>query len=280
MVRKPIVAGQFYSDYKEELNEQLNDSFKSKFGPGLPSKNKENDLIGVIAPHAGYVFSGPCAAWAYKEIAESKLPDTYILLGLSHQGFGTCVSLEDWETPLSIVKNDKEFGDKLDIKQDEKAHAMEHSIEVQIPFLQFANKENFKVVPIIVSQDMDYKEISEKIYEVIKALKRKVCIIASSDFTHYGVNYGYFPFQNNVRENLDKLDNGAIKHIEKLDAFKFLDYIETTKATICGKIPIAVALELSKKLGAKKAELLKYYNSGDISKDYGSMVGYGAIKIK
>jgi len=281
MVRHPIVAGQFYPDDKEELNKEIEGSFKSGFGPGLLSKKRENDLIGIIAPHAGYVFSGQCAAWAYKEIAEAKLPDIYIILGLSHQGFRTCVSLEDWETPLGVVKNDKEFGKELvkaGIKQDERAHAMEHSIEVQIPFLQFVSKD-IKIVPIIVSPDVDYKEVSEKIYQTVKKLGRKVCIIASSDFTHFGVNYGYFPFSNDVKENLHKLDNGAIEHIKKLDAVRFLGYVEDTGATICGKIPVAVALELSKKLGSRKAKLLKYYTSGDISGDYSSMVGYGAISI-
>jgi len=287
MTRKAIVNGQFYEASFNELDKQINECFSSKFGPGdLPVKKRTKEIFGIIAPHAGYAFSGPCAAWAYKEIAESKLYDCYIIIGLSHSGFGSCVSLEDWETPFGIIKTDKEFNQKLvekGIKQDETAHQQEHSIEVQLPFLQFANKDylkQMKIAPIIASNDIDFKEIAKKIAETIKELKMKVCIIGSSDFTHYGLNYGYFPFSKEVRENLYKLDKDAIEHIKKLNAYKFLDYVETTGATICGKIPIAATIEASKLLGAKKATLLHYYTSGDIVNDYSSAVGYGAVVIE
>lgn len=287
MVRRPIVAGQFYPNDFNELNTQIEESFNSKFGPGaLPIKKRDKEIIGIISPHAGYVYSGPGAAWAYKEIAESKLADLYIMLGLSHSGFGTCLSLEDWETPFGLIQTDKEFGKKLiekGIKQDEAAHQQEHSIEVQLPFLQFANKDylkQLKIIPIITSPDKNYEEIAKIIVETIKELKIKACIITSSDFTHFGLNYAYFPFKDNIKENMYKLDNDAIGHIKALNAYKFLDYTEQTGATICGKYPIAVMLEASKLLGAKKAKLLHYYTSGDIVGDYGSAVGYGAIVVE
>lgn len=287
MVRKPIVAGQFYSDDFNELNNQIEESFNSKFGPGdLPIKKRTKKIFGIIAPHAGYMYSGSGAAWAYKEVAESKVADLYIMLGLSHSGFGTSVSLEDWETPFGIIKTNKEFGKKLiekGIKHDEAAHQQEHSIEVQLPFLQFANKDylkKLKIMPIITSSDKIYEETAKIIVETIKELKVKSCIITSSDFTHFGFNYGYFPFKDNIKENLYNLDDGAIKHIKELNAYRFLDYTEQTGATICGKYPIAVMLEASKLLGAKKAKLLHYYTSGDIVGDYGSAVGYAAIVIE
>ena len=137
-----------------------------------------------------------------------------------------------------------------------------------------------KIAPIIASHDMSYEEIAKRIVETAKELKKEVCIIASSDFTHYGLNYGYFPFNKDVRENMYKLDKDAIEPIKGLNAYKFLDYTETTGATICGKIPIAVAIEACKLLGAKKARLLNYYTSGDVSGDYSSACGYGAIVIE
>lgn len=287
MVRKPIVAGQFYSNNFEELNKQINDCFSSKFGPGaLPIKKRDKSIFGIVAPHAGYSCSGPCAAWAYKEIAESKFADLYVILGVGHAVFETCVSLEDWETPFGLVKTDKEFGRKLiemGIKQDDAAHRQEHSIEVQLPLLQFANRdylERLKIMPIIVSADRDYKEIAEIIAKAAKELKIDICVIASGDFTHFGFNYGYFPFKDNIKENMSKLDNGAIEHIKGLDAYRFVSYIEEKKATICGKYPVAAMIELSKLFGAKKARLLDYYTSGDIIGDYGSAVGYGAIVIE
>ncbi|MFH2027878.1 MAG: AmmeMemoRadiSam system protein B [Nanoarchaeota archaeon] len=287
MTRKPIVAGQFYSDYPHKLEEQIKDSFLSEFGPGkLPKKEKDKEIIGAISPHAGYPYSGPCAAWTYKEIAEAKLPDLYIMIGLSHSGFPTCISLEDWETPLGLVKTDKKFGKKLiekGIEQDEGAHNNEHSIEVQIPFLQFINKnisDRLKIMPMIASPDKNYKDTAKIIAETIKELKMKVIVIASSDFTHFGMNYGFFPFKENIKKKLYDMDKGAIENINKLDPKNFLHYIEKTGATICGQYPIAVTLELCKLMGAKRADLLKYYTSGDIVDDYGSAVGYASIVIR
>ena len=285
MTRKPIVAGMFYEGNKGALKEQIKECFLSEFGPGkLPEGKKEKDILGIVAPHAGYAFSGPCAAYAYKEIAESRWPEVFILLGLSHSGYGSCISLEDWETPLGIVENDNDFSRALmenaGLKQDETAHSQEHSIEVQVPFLQFINKDDFKIVPIIASPDFSYGELGKNIAKTIKESGKKACIIASSDFTHYGINYGYFPFKDNVKENLYELDNGALKHIKNLDAQRFLSYTEETGATICGKFPVAVMMEACKALGGKHAKLLKYYTSGEITGDYNSVVGYGSIIIE
>ncbi len=286
MVRKPIVADQFYEGSFNALDKQINKCFSSKFGPGsLPSKKRDKNIFGIISPHAGYMFSGSCQAWAYKELAESKFPDLFIMLGLSHSGFPSCVSLEDWETPFGVVKTDKEFIKRLmqncDLKQNEAAHSQEHSIEVQLPFLQLVNKDHLnqiKIAPVIVSNN--YRNISEAIVKTIKETNKKVQVIASSDFTHYGLNYGYFPFSTDIKENIYKLDKGAIEHIKRLDAYGFLSYIEETGATICGKIPISTLIEISSLMGLKKAKLLHYYTSGDIINDYSSAVGYAAISIE
>ena len=283
MARKSVAAGMFYEAEKEALTEQIKGCFLSEFGPGkLPEARKGRDILGVIAPHAGYGFSGPCAAYAYKEIVENKLPETFIILGLSHSGYGSCISLRDWGTPLGVVKNDRNFGESImrntALKQNEEAHAQEHSIEVQLPFLQYISKESeIKIVPIIVSSDVPYDELAKNIVKTIKEENKKICIIASSDFTHYGVNYGYFPFQTDVKDNLYDLDNKAIKHIKNLDAYRFLEYTEQTGATVCGKYPIAVMVEVCSQLGRKHAKLLKYYTSGDVMGDYSSAVGYGSI---
>ena len=287
-MRKPIVAGQFYPASFEDLDKQINQCFTSKFGPGsLPIKRRNKDILGIIAPHAGYPFSGPCAAWAYKEIAESKFPDLYIMLGLSHSGHQSSVSLEDWETPFGVITTDKEFNNLLiknsNLKQDENAHSEEHSIEVQLPFLQFVNKDYLKrlrIAPIIASHNTNFEELAKSIAKTIKESNKKVCLIASSDFTHYGFNYSYFPFSDNIKDNLYNLDNKAIDFIKQLNTHKFLDYIKETGATICGSMPIAVTIETAKLLGAKKSRLLHYYTSGDITNDYGSAVGYGSIAIE
>ena len=287
-MRHSLVAGQFYEEDKEELEEQIRQSFLHERGPRLlPLKDRNKNILGVISPHAGYMFSGPGAAWSFKEIAESKIPDLYILLGLSHSGYGSCLSAQDWETPFGIINTDKEFIAELSrssgLKINEKAHQSEHSIEVQLPFLQFANMDflsKIRIAPIICSPDRDYKEIAENIKKTLINIKKKSIIIASSDFTHYGFNYGYFPFRRNIKENMCKLDKDCIEFIEKFDAEGFLDYISKTGATICGNYPIAVLIELSRLMGAEKAKLLSYYTSGDIVNDYSSAVGYASIVVE
>jgi len=288
MTRDPVVAGMFYESDFDGLDKQINDCFTHRLGPGdLPISKRNNEIVGIISPHAGYAYSGACAAWCFKDIAESRFPDVFILIGLSHSGHGSCVSLQDWKTPFGVVKNDKEFTKALTenskLKVNEDAHSQEHSLEVQLPFLQFVNKDyldKLRITPIIASHDLHYKDIAESIKRTIDLTKRKVCIICSSDFTHYGINYGFMPFSRNIKENLYKLDNDAIKFIEKMDSKGFLNYVNETGATICGYYGIAVMIELCRLLNASKASLLQYYTSGDIANDYSSAVGYGAIAFK
>jgi len=262
MIRKPIVAGQFYEENADKLKEEI-----KRF---LDYVKKEKNAIGAISPHAGYSFSGRCAAYAYTSIDDAEL---YIILGFSHSGFPASISLDDFETPLGIVKNDNEFGKRLienGLKEDKKSHNNEHSIEVQLPFLQYVKKD-IKFIPVFV--DENYEKIADIIKKTIKETNKKVVIIASSDFTHYGFNYGYFPFYVNVKENMHNLDKGAIRLIEDNNIKGFLDYCERTNATICGKYPIACLMKILN----KKGKLLKYYTSGDITGDYSSAVGYAAI---
>lgn len=263
MIRKPIVSGQFYEDNPEELRETI-----KKFIDNINIRKEK--YTGAISPHAGYLYSGQCAAYSYSLIDDA---DVYVIIGLNHSGYGSCVSLDDFETPLGIARNDNELGKKLvenGIKEDKKAHSREHSIEVQLPFLQYV-KRNPVFVPVIVSED--YERIAEIIKKTIKETGKKAAIIASSDFTHYGMNYGYFPFHNKVKENMYKLDMDAINFILNNDVKGFLDYCDKTGATICGKYPIACLMSILN----KKGKLLKYYTSGDIINDYNSAVGYAAI---
>jgi MEMO1 family protein len=280
MIRKPLVSGMFYESSEESLTEQIKGCFTHSKGPGKLSKSKGDHTIkAVIVPHAGYQFSGPCASWAYKEIAENGLPDIFIILGTNHQAPKSCISLKDFETPLGTIKNDIHFAEKLNLEVNESAHQKEHSIEVQLPFIQFIAKEqkkNVEVVPIIVGKD--YKDVAMNLKQLLQNTKKKVIIIVSSDFTHYGFNYGYAPFHENIKENLYNLDKEAINQILKLNPEKFNGYIEETSATICGRFAISCILELFKIQEIKpEAKLLQYYTSGDIVNDYGSAVGYASI---
>ncbi|MBW3013261.1 AmmeMemoRadiSam system protein B [Candidatus Woesearchaeota archaeon] len=263
MIRKPVVAGMFYERDFKKLNAQIDACFK-----GVIEQNEK--VKAIISPHAGYMFSGKAAAHSFSNLP---IVDTYVIVGLSHQGFPNCVSYADFETPFGVLKNDQYFSQELNMKNDELAHQNEHSIEVQLPFLQHIHPEA-KIVPILVSS---HEGVAAEIARVCKELKRKIILIASSDFTHYGPSYDYVPFKEFVKKNLYKLDNKAIEFILDLDKKGFRGCIEKTGATICGKEPISVLLDYAKLIGIKKARLLDYYTSGDIVGDYSNAVGYASI---
>ncbi len=282
IMRQPIVAGQFYEGDFHKLDKQIQNAFES--GPGsLPLEKRNKDVIAAIVPHAGYQFSAKCASWAYKEVGESKFPEVFIIIGVNHSGSSNkaLISMQDWNTPFGSIKVDKDACRRLIsdfIKEDETAHSQEHSIEVQLPFLQLISKNNLdrlKIVPIILnSLDFDLiKKIAEKIF----ALKKPMIIIASSDFIHYGVNYGYMPFRFNIKQEVANLEKQFFNLISELKTEKFISLVEKTGATICGAAPIAVLLELVKKFNIDHGRLLCSYNSGDVINDYSNFVDYASF---
>jgi MEMO1 family protein len=287
MTRKAVYAGQFYEHNEQALDKQISDCFEDKNGPGsLPLSKRSGKIKAIITPHAGYQFSGPCAAWAYKEIAEAEFAEIYIIIGPNHSGSGNAVSLEGYETPFGIARVDQEFAKALlekndEIKLDDAAHAEEHSIEVQIPFLQFATKDNMhglKIVPILV-HELDYVKFGLDLKETILDSGKKVVIIVSSDFTHYGHNYHYIPFSTDVKKNIYARDQKAIDYIEKLDANGFIGFMDETQGTVCGAFPIAILL---KTLKSAKIELLQFYTSADLEEDstYKNSVSYAAMVFR
>lgn len=277
------MAGTFYEAGFQALEEQIKSCFMNKKGPGaLPIKRGDKQIRAIISPHAGYVFSGACAAWGYKELAEAKAPDVYVIFGPNHTGLGkSSIILDSWQTPFGMVRADEEFGKmlvkKTELVEDPKAHLQEHSIEVQLPFLQFVSKDilsKIRILPIAISEEVDLNKLALDIKEVILDSSKKVVFVVSSDFTHYGAQYGYLPFSSDIPERMYKLDEGAIKLIKNMESDAFLDYVYETGATICGKLPIALLL---KTLEKTKGKLLQYYTSADIMGDYRNAVGYASI---
>lgn len=260
-MRKAIVAGKFYPASEKELRMQVRDFV-------LREPNQE--IVGALVPHAGYDFSGKCAGEVYSVLPDS---ETYVLLGVNHNSIGEdiAISLEDFETPLGVVKNDAQLGREilklLKLKEDIKAHAYEHSLEVQLPFLQ-VSQDHVKIVPIILKNyDFDVCEkLAKAIYKATDKLGKKIVVIASSDLTHTGPSYNSF-------QDI-KIDKKAIKEINKLHGKKFIELAKTT--TICGAGAITTTIELVKLLGAKKGKLLKYYSSDKIFPSE-NKVGYGGI---
>lgn len=267
MVRRPCVAGQFYPGDRASLENALNGYLKKE--------SVKERALAVIAPHAGYIYSGPTAGEVYSRVV---VPDRVILIGPNHTGAGKMVSVMTsgaWETPLGVVRVDEELSGLLMglsplLSPDTAAHLTEHSLEVQIPFLQSLNS-NISIVPITVMRASykDCVEIGGAVARAITGCRKEVLIVVSSDMNHYEPD-------KRTREK----DRLAIEKVIALDAKGLLDVTASKNITMCGRIPAAIGIIAAKELGAQKAELVDYSTSGDISGDYGHVVGYAGILIK
>jgi AmmeMemoRadiSam system protein B len=278
-LRKPAVAGSFYAGDSKSLNMQIENCFLHKIGPGeIPAVNpkRENNIIGLVSPHAGYMYSGPVAANGFHKIALDGTPDTIIILGPNHRGFGEDISIMvegKWETPLGKLEIDTDIAENIlknskIIKNDTKAHQYEHSIEVQLPFIQYIFGKDIKFVPICMTrQDINTDiEIAQSICSSV--VGKNILIVASSDFTHY-----------ETQEYAENVDKQAINAILEFNPKKLYNMIYRQNLTMCGPGPITAMLITSKTLGAKKAELLKYATSGDITGMYDQVVGYASLIV-
>jgi AmmeMemoRadiSam system protein B len=273
--RKPAVSGMFYAGTARELEEQIEWCYKHELGPGvMPQVNSEGprEIVAIVAPHAGYYYSGPVAAHAYKELADDGIFDTAVILGPNHTGYGYPVSVwagAVWNTPLGEVEINKTLAQRLlgeVIKADETAHIHEHSIEVQLPWLQHLYRK-VKIVPIaMLTQDI---ETARTVGKAISQADDNLILIASSDFTHYE------PHAVAVEK-----DGSVIETIVALDEEELYKRCECLNCTMCGYGPVASVIVAAKEMKAKRARLLKYATSGDTSGDFSRVVGYGSIVIK
>jgi AmmeMemoRadiSam system protein B len=289
-IRRPTAAGQFYDGSKDNLKETIKECFLNQRGPmKLPEiKKGDKKIIGLIVPHAGYIYSGSIAAHSYNILAKNGFADTFIILGPNHTGMGSGVAVMaegSWLTPLGEVQINEQVSKNLwkdIIDNDENAHLYEHSIEVQIPFLQYlANDSQFNFIPISMSmQDFaTAEEVGKIIAEEIKKTDKNIVIIASSDFSHAGFNYHSMPPAGmRVDKFAEKQDKLAINKILEMNPEGLIETVLENNITMCGYGPIASMLVASKILGAKKSELLKYGTSYEVHPS-SSCVGYGAFAI-
>ncbi|MDD5510042.1 MAG: AmmeMemoRadiSam system protein B [Dehalococcoidales bacterium] len=267
MVRHPVVAGQFYPAQASRLSRIISGM--------VDDQAEKEDVIGVVSPHAGYPYSGPVAAAAISRI---KFKDTFVILGPNHTGMGKALSIMtvgSWETPLGSIEIDTELAgqiltDSRYLEEDDKSHQYEHSIEVQIPFLQYFSKD-FRIVPVAFSYHSPaaYKDVGRAIARAVKDTEKGVVIIASSDMTHY-----------EPQESARQKDNKAIEAILDLDEDELLRRVDEFGISMCGYAPTVALITAAKALGATRAELVRYQTSGDVTGDYSSVVGYAAITIK
>jgi MEMO1 family protein len=268
MIRPPAVAGRFYPADPAVLLSQVNQFVAPR---AIPTKERIH-ARGCVVPHAGYIYSGHVAGAVYSAI---ELPSRFILLGPRHypQGERFAISSEDlWQTPLGDARVDVALASELKkafplLREDNVAHAVEHSLEVQLPFLQRLAT-NFTFVPIVIGSDrFDALEmLGHAVAKVVRAQEDEILIIASSDMNH--------------RES-DAItrakDRKAIEPILALDARRLYDTVRRERITMCGYGPAVAMLTAVKELGATHAELVRYATSADVTHDIDDVVGYAGI---
>jgi AmmeMemoRadiSam system protein B len=264
LIRKPHVAGSFYPSDAAELREFC----ESHLTPSV----KEIPVRGIILPHAGYVYSG---ATACRVLSQVKVPDTVLLIGPNHWSVGSRFSLYaygEWETPLGRVPVASDLAAALieschDLRIDEPAHAEEHSLEVELPFLQTRNP-RVSIVPLIVGT-MDYDEVrgvAEAVGEVLKSQSKPVLVAISNDMNHYEPD-------GLTRQK----DRYALDAIEALDPEALRRAVEKHRISMCGLMPVYMLLCMKDKLGIQKATLVDYRTSADASGDKSRVVGYAGF---
>ncbi|BEH10175.1 MULTISPECIES: AmmeMemoRadiSam system protein B [Geobacter] len=266
MVRQPAVAGQFYTDDPRRLREELGRLIRP-----VPAPRR---VTGVIAPHAGYMYSGAIAGAVYGSIT---IPRTVVILGPNHHGLGAAASLYPdgrWLSPLGEVPIEQRLSSLIlehvpQAEPDVIAHRFEHSLEVQVPFLRYLNSD-VAIVPMCLG-DGGYgwcRQVGEGLARAIAAYGEEVLIVASSDMTHY-----------ESAESARLKDEAALSCVLALDAEGLLKVCRQRGITMCGVIPSTVMLVAARELGASRAELIRYGTSGDVTGDNRQVVAYAAVAV-
>jgi AmmeMemoRadiSam system protein B len=284
MIREPAAAGTFYDGSKSSLLRSLECCFLGEFGPGkLPaaSESRVGNVVGLVCPHAGYVYSGGAAAFVYDALASDGAPDTAVLLGPNHHGLGPAVAISSdapWQTPLGTVQVDVETANSIVqssefAQRSDLAHLREHSIEVQLPFLQYVGGDRTGIVPISIAH-LNQRDAQALAIDLGAAISRALMdksaiVIASTDFTHY-----------ESKATAQAQDTIAMGEILKLDGAGLIREVYERSISMCGVIGTSVMIEACKALGAAKARQLTYYTSGDVIGDMTQVVGYGALSIE
>lgn len=276
-IRRPAYAGSFYAGTSQSLKKQIEECFTGELGPkALPkvAQSRLRNTVGLISPHAGYMYSGPVAAHGFYHLASEGKPDSVVIFGPNHQGMGSGLAIMReglWQTPLGDVEIDTVTADNVlkgsnIIDVDNVAHMREHSIEVQLPWLQYLYGSEFKLVPIcFLMQDLESsREIG---VAVAKALKDKsALVIASTDMTHY-----------EPQKTAEQKDKKVLDAATRLDEEGLYNTVEQLQVSMCGYGPVIAAITAAKQLHAKNGRLLCYKTSGDIVGDYSSVVGYASV---
>ncbi|WP_319764842.1 AmmeMemoRadiSam system protein B [Maridesulfovibrio sp.] len=269
MNRQPVVAGRFYPDSPAQLREEL------KIFMGKPEADADRPVDRlVMVPHAGYVFSGePCG----KTLAQSKLASTVLLMGPNHTGLGSPLSVWDtgsWEFPGGSLDVDEKLAAELiasgaGFTSNEKAHSREHSLEVVVPFLHYLDP-GTKIVPICVSESSpaNLHQAGEVLAKIISEYPEPVSMVVSSDMSHFI-----------SADQAKKLDSMALEAIIRMDPSDFYSIVASNQISMCGVLPMTMAMFAAKILGANSGKLVDYTNSGKATGDYERVVAYAGVII-
>jgi len=272
-VRQSTLAGSWYPAGKEKLLKMV-----SQFFDAADKVKVDGTVRGLISPHAGYAYSGKAAAAGYSLI-KGKPIKRVIILAPSHRmplRGASIMDVDYYQTPLGDVPLDVDSCRELQkndlISSKDRVHRQEHSIEIQLPLLQYA-LEDFKIIPILMG------ELKSDEFETLANLlkpfvDKNTLVVASSDFIHQGWRFGYTPYKTDQRKKIPELDHKAFSYIKNLDQPGFINFVNETGATICGKNPIGVLILLMKNTEAKEID---YYTSADLTGDWDNSVSYFSI---
>lgn len=266
-VRMPAVAGQFYNGDPAGLTSQIEQY--------VDVSQSKKDCIGIVSPHAGFMYSGPVAGAVYSRIT---IPETVLLIGPNHTGMGKRISLMpagEWVIPSGSLAIDEEFASDLSgrtgiVSVDSGAHLFEHSLEVQLPFIHYFRNDT-RIVPLTLMQLTidECRELGGIVAEAIRSYSNRILIAASSDMSHY--------VTDDVARERDRL---AIDKMLDIDPDGLYDVVKRNNISMCGFIPATVMLFAARQLGAVNAELAKYSTSAEVSGDYDHVVGYSGIIVR
>jgi hypothetical protein len=267
MIRKAAVAGYFYPRTAAGLRSLLDGM--------VDLQAKKEKARAVVSPHAGLIYSGYVAGAVYSSVV---LPGHFVLLGPNHRSQRSLFGIMDkgaWETPLGKVPVDEELAAAIVrhsslIKTEEMAHEEEHSLEVQLPFLQYL-RGAFSIVPLSVSPETDYEsleELGKALAAAVRQAGQDVLIVASTDMSHYV-----------SQETARKKDFLAIERIQALDGRGLYDVVHREAISMCGYQPTVAAILAAKELGSERADLVRYMTSGETSGDFAQVVGYAGLRI-
>jgi len=288
-VRPAAAAGTFYPAQRQKLAERVHELLYEA-RPSVPGSLREQTPRALIVPHAGYIYSGPTAAAAYKLLEGTPGPSRVVLIGPAHRAslIGKCsvADFAQYETPLGQVSVDEECCDRLvstgPFERTRYAHAREHGLEVQLPFLQTLWPEPPPIVPILVGR-MTEPDSRRAAAAIAGILGPDALLIISTDFTHYGRRFNYTPFAGATGDELARrikaLDMEGVHHVEQLDPAGFKEYLGARRPTICGAMGISIMLEIFARVESCRPLFLQWANSGEVTGSYSDCVSYVAMAL-